>query len=315
MDENEGGREHQEVVYRKLGNTGFDTSTVGFGMWQLGGGRWRAQSSRECITLLQQALDLGINIYDAAVVYGQYADERHYLQSRSQELLGDAFADRRDRVYYCIKLGQYDELSHRSLYEPGRIVEQLQQSLRRLRTDVADICLIHAPSLADVEQGAALAILKTVQALGLVRAIGYSFENEPQHVLAALSQRVDVIMLQYNLIDTQCALAMAKAADQGIGLLVGGPYKRGYLTGRFRTVSDLPTDDDYWRWNLQKNPGKVQKILSQVNEMRAEYACVTDLRRAALSFVLEGAGVASAIVGHRSLDEVMENIAHAGGLK
>lgn len=296
------------VKYRKLGNTGFDVSSIGFGLWQIGGGRWTTGSEEECIKLLKNSLDMGINIYDAAVVYGQYLDANSCLQSRSQELLGKAFHNCRDQVYYCIKLGQYDELSHRSLFEPGRLVEQFQQSLRRLHTDYIDICLIHAPSLHDVKLGSAISVLKTLQALGLIRAIGYSFENEPEHVLAALEQRVDVIMLQYNLIDQQCAEVLQKSEEYGVGILVGGPFKRGYLTGRFKKIEDLPMDDHYWWFNVNKNSGKVKYILDSVNQLIEEYKTDQQLRKEALAFILRQKSVSSAIIGHRAIHEVKENI-------
>ena|SRR5215216_464742 len=294
--------------FRKLGNTGFDVSVDSFGTWQLGGGRWRTAGSEENIELLRHSLDLGINLYDAAVVYGQYRDTSLNLQSRSQELLGEAFGKSRSKVFYCIKIGQFDEFSHRALFEPGRLVEQFQQSLRRLKTDYIDICLIHAPSLTEVRRGAALGVVKTLQALSLVRAVGYSFENEPHHVLSAIRQDIDVIMLQYNMLDRECAEAIEKARVAGIGILVGGPLKRGYLSGQYQSINDLPLEDDYWRWNLDHNPGKVEATLSQVRDLMRPFSTARDFRKHALQFVLTKVGVASAVIGHRCISEVQENI-------
>jgi aryl-alcohol dehydrogenase-like predicted oxidoreductase len=301
------------VQYRKLGNTGYDVSTIGFGTWQIGGGRWAASSFDERVQLLRGALELGVNVYDAAVVYGQYTDDEGRVECRAQELLGAAFEDRRDRVIYCVKIGQFDEITHRSLYEPGRLVEQFRRSLRRLRTDHVDICLIHAPSLHDVRQGRALAVVQTLQAMGLVRAVGYSFEAEPEHVQTALEQRVDVLMFQYNLLDSQCAEVLREAAVRGVGVLVGGPFKRGYLSGRFRGLPDLPIhEDDYWAWNVAKNPGKVLGILSRVDELLRRHGSPAALRRAALQHVMAQPAAASAIVGHRELSEVVENLRAVG---
>lgn len=303
-----------QTKYRKLGNTGFDLSTIGFGTWQLGGGRWHSGEIAENVRVLREAHDRGLNIFDAAVVYGQYRDDMQYLQSRSQELLGLAFSEMREQVYYCIKVGQYDERSHRALYEPGRIIDQIQQSMRRLRTDYIDICLIHAPSLYEVRKGAALTILRTLQAIGMVRAVGYSFESEPLHAEAAIQQTADVIMLQYNLLETQCGPAIRKAGERGIGILVGGPFKRGYLCGRYKEVSDLPAQDDYWRWNLQRNPGKVSGILAQSRALQEECGTGEALRKKALEFILSEEAVCSAIIGHRNLDEVQENLRLAESL-
>jgi len=174
------------MIFRKLGQTGFDLSAIGFGTWQLGGGRWCALDEEESITLLRASRELGVNLFDVAVVYGQYSDSKGYLQSRSQELLGKAFKEDHDTVFYCLKLGQFDEYSHRADYDPKQLVSQFKHSLRLLQTDYIDIALIHAPSLSEVKKGHALCVLETLRELGHIRAIGYSFENELEHVKVAM---------------------------------------------------------------------------------------------------------------------------------
>jgi len=300
------------VHFRKLGNTGFDVSTIGFGTWQIAGGRWAAGTAPERVTLLRQARDLGVNIFDVAVVYGQFRDEKYCLRSAALELLGEAFHDSRERVFYCIKLGQFDELTHRGLYEPSRLVEQFRHALKELKTDYIDICLIHAPSLHEVKRGIAISVLQTLQALGDVRAIGYCFENDPVHVQEALGQRIDVIMLQYNLLDRHCSQVIDEAGERGVGIIVGGPFKRGYLTGKYSRASDLPLEDGYWNWNVSHNRGKVDEILNSVELMRKQHDSPESLRRTALRFILEKRAVASAVVGHRELKEVIENALSVG---
>lgn len=296
------------MLYRKLGCTGYDASLIGFGTWQLGEQRWSLPSNTDSIRLLQESRELGVNIYDVAVVYGQYQDQLGYLQSRAQERLGQAFARQRDKVIYCLKLGQFDEYSHRHDYEPKRIIEQFQHSLRRLKTDYIDICLIHAPSIYEVKSQKAITVLKTLQALGQVRMIGYSFEAEPEHALLAMTQSIDVIMLQYNLLDQECATVIDEARIRGIGILCGGGFKRGYLTGRYLSLDDLPMDDDYWQWNIKLNKEKVEQIISQVNILLAECGSPENLRKAALAYILQRSSIGSCIIGHRTIDEVSENI-------
>jgi len=92
-----------------------------------------------------------------SAAYGQYQDERRYLQSRAQELVGQAFEGRRE-VIYNLKIGHLDESTHRVDFSPTRLVDFFQHSLRQLRTDHADICLLHAPSLAQIKDGRALSV-------------------------------------------------------------------------------------------------------------------------------------------------------------
>jgi myo-inositol catabolism protein IolS len=299
------------MQFRKLGCTGYDVSTVGFGTWQIGGERWHVNSENERIHLLQEANDLGVNIFDVAVVYGQYVNNEGQLQSRSQELLGKAFAKRREKVIYCVKLGQYDEYSHRHNYNPQRIVHQFQQSLRRLQTDFIDICLIHAPSIFEVNKERAITILQTLQALGYVKFIGYSFEAEPEHAAIAITQPIDVMMLQYNLIEQDCSDVIEQGRLKGIGVLVGGIFKRGYLTGQYRHIEDLPLENDYWRWNLNLNKGKVESLLMRSNQFLEQYQSPEMLRKACIQFVLNQPNAASCIIGHQTVREVIENIQSA----
>ena len=297
------------MMYSKLGRTGLDVSRLGFGTWQIGGGRWKAMSDDDSVKLLRAAAEQGVNVFDAAYVYGQYRNKEAILESRSLELLGKAFGETslRDSVFISLKLGQLDEFSHAADYSPRRMVENFKHSLALLKREAIDICLVHAPSLAEVEQGRALAVLETLKSLGLARAVGYSFENEPDHVAIALRQPVDVLMLQYNLLDSECASVLDEAHRHGVGVLVGGPYKRGYLSGRYQRMEDFSMDDCYWEWNLQHNRGKVEAVLGKVNALMAKAGSASELRRKALSHILAKPAVASVIVGHREQSEISDN--------
>jgi len=296
------------VKYTKLGRTGLDCSRLGFGTWQIGGGRWKGMQGDEAVALLRHAADLGVNLFDAASVYGQYHGEVNELRSHSLELLGKAFGGgRRADVIICLKLGQLDEYSHRAIYHPRDMVRELHRALRELRMDHVDICLVHAPSLEEIRNGQALAVVQTLQAMGAARFVGYSFDAEPEHAKLALGQEVDVIMLQYNLLDEECEDAFSLAFERGIGTLVCGPFKRGYLSGRYDKLEDLPLDDDYWAWNLRYNRARVGSILARALELKLAAGGARSLRKRALRHILRHSGATVAVVGHRSAAEITEN--------
>jgi len=206
-------------------------------------------------------------------------------------------------------LGQIDEYSHRGIYSPRDMVSELHVALRELRMDYVDICLVHAPSLGEVRDGKALSVVQTIQAMGVARFVGYSFEAEPEHAKLALSQGVDVIMVQFNLLDRDCSEVFGLAHEQGVGMLVGGPYKRGYLSGRFRNVEDLPSDDNYWSWNLRYNRRKVETVLAAASRLSEEAGGARQLRSRALRQILDQPGTPVAVVGHRTPGEVDDNVA------
>ncbi|MCH6255041.1 aldo/keto reductase [Puniceicoccaceae bacterium K14] len=296
------------MKYRKLGHTGLDVSAVACGSWQLGGKRWRGLSDKDTVSFFHTCLDRGINLYDVSTAYGQYEDEAACFHSRSQELLGRAFEDKREEVIINLKLGHLDEYTHRRNFTPSYLIRSFKQSLKRLRTDYADICLIHAPSIADIEAQQSIRVLQTLQELGLVGAIGYSLENEPEHLRIALKQDIDIIELQYNLISQECGEAIEEARKHGIGIIASGVYKRGLLTGRFRHLDDLPLQDEYWQYNRNLCEGKLVSLLETTRNLLDQYGSPLDLRKAALGFVLDHPGVSTAVMGHRAVKELDENI-------
>lgn len=296
------------MIYNKLGRTGLDCSKLGFGTWQIGGGRWKGLNDSDSIELLRKANEIGVNIFDAAVVYGQYRGAFNEKRSRSLELLGKAFPkNKRNDIIICVKIGQIEEYSHRAIYRPENLVKQVKEALLQLDTDYIDICLIHAPSLSEVKDQRAISVLQTLQAIGIVKFIGYSFEDEPDHVRIALNHEIDVIMLQYNLIDDSCDEIFDLALTKGIGILVGGPLKRGYLSGEFEKIDDLPLDDDYWNWNLRYSKSKVENTLKKVVDLKRKYGSAKSLRKEAFRYIIKHKAVSSVIVGHRKENEVEEN--------
>lgn len=299
------------MQFRKLGHTGLDVSVVACGSWQLGGKRWLGMSEKETTNLFRACHDRGVNLFDVSTAYGQYEDKVACLHSRSQELIGKAFDGCRNEVIINLKLGHLDEYTHRRDFSPNYIIRSFKQSLKRLRTDYIDVCLIHAPSIADIESEQAIRVLQALRELGAVGAVGYSLENDPDHLLAALKQDIDVIELQYNLLSRDCHEAIHEARRYGIGIMASGVYKRGLLTGKFESLDDLPLEDEYWKYNRDLCERKLTGLLAATNRLRMNYGSPLALRQAALGFALDHPGISTCVMGHRSIAELDENISLA----
>ena len=296
------------MLFRKLGHTGLDVSVIACGSWQLGGMRWKGLSDQETVALLHASRERGINLFDVSTAYGQYEDANSCYHSRSQELIGKAFEHKRHEVVINLKLGHLDEYTHRRDFSPNYIIRSFKQSMKRLRTEYADICLIHAPSIVDIENEQAIRILQTLREMGYVGAVGYSLENEPEHLMAALKQDIDVIELQYNLISSECDEAIEQARRHGVGIMASGIYKRGILTGQFGNVGTLPLEDEYWKYNRALCEGKLIGFLEESEKLKSYYGNPKNLRKAAIGFALSHPGVNTAVMGHRSVAELDENI-------
>jgi aryl-alcohol dehydrogenase-like predicted oxidoreductase len=132
------------MKYRPLGRTGLSVSEIGFGCWGLGGVTPGATSYGEVddaasLKALHRALDLGITFYDTSNLYGD---------GHSEELLGEAFTGRRDKVVIATKAGRstYDT----EAYTPAELRRSVEASLRRLRSDYVDVVQVHSPSSIEV---------------------------------------------------------------------------------------------------------------------------------------------------------------------
>jgi aryl-alcohol dehydrogenase-like predicted oxidoreductase len=169
--------------------------------------------------LLNGLLDLGINLIDTAPAYGL-----------SEERIGAAIAHRRDEYILSTKVGERFEDGH-SMHDfsPPAVRQSVQTSLRRLRTDVIDVLLVHSDG-RDGEVLATPGLVETLRDLkdaGLVRWIGFSGKTVDGAVLAMAW--ADVIMATFHVDDRSHEELIAKAAEADVGVLVKKGLASGHL--------------------------------------------------------------------------------------
>jgi aryl-alcohol dehydrogenase-like predicted oxidoreductase len=168
--------------------------------------------------LLGGVLELGINFIDTAPAYGS-----------SEERIGRCLHARRGELVLSTKVGEA-YAGGRSTYDlsPAAVRASVRESLRKLRTEVIDILLIHSPpdETAVLERSGAAETLQELRAQGAARAIGLSARTVGG--AAAALDWADVIMVEYNLRDSSQAGVIADAAAAGVGVVV----KKGLASGR-----------------------------------------------------------------------------------
>ncbi len=238
------------MKYRTYPKTDIAVSEVGFGLWTTSTGWWGEMTDAEAIALLREALDLGITLYDAADTYGN---------GRSEEQLGAAFADRRDRVVYSTKFG-YDfytyagerkgqnEIPHD--FTPAFVRYALEQSLRRLRTDVIDIYSIHNAHLSEIENDELFALLQTFVDEGKVRAYGVALGPAIGWLVegceAARRRNVTNVQMIWNMLEQFPGNEMLRAANDAraeTGYQIRVPHSSGMLEGRYTLETTFPPND------------------------------------------------------------------------
>ena len=211
-------------------------SRIALGTWAIGGWMWGGPDDRNAIATIHEALDLGITLVDTAPVYGF---------GHSEEIVGQALAGRRDRVAIATKVGLDWKDDHKPFRNssPARIRKEIEDSLRRLRTDYIDLYQVHWPdSAVPMEETA-----RTLEALvreGKVLALGVSNFSIAQ--MEAFRQFAPLCAVQppYNLFERAMEHDILPYARQhDLAILAYGPLCRGLLSGKMTAETKFGADD------------------------------------------------------------------------
>jgi voltage-dependent potassium channel beta subunit len=297
------------VKYRQLGRWGVKVSTVSLGSWLTYGGSVEEEASATCI---RRAYELGVNFFDTADGYNG---------GRAEEVLGATLADfPRESVFVGTKVffprgpGPNDGGLSRK-----HIVEQAHRSLRRLQMDYVDLIQCHrydehtpleetCRTFDDlIRQGKLLywgvsewSADQILHAVDLCRREGWSVpvSNQPQY--SALYRRIERRVLP-------------TCADVGMGNVVWSPLAQGVLTGKYKSVDDVPADSRAAGDNSQFIQGflraEVLDAVSKLEPIASDAGC--SLAQLALAWCLRQPMVSSVIAGATKVSQVEDNVAAA----
>jgi aryl-alcohol dehydrogenase-like predicted oxidoreductase len=210
---------------------------VGLGTWAIGGWMWGGSDEAESIRTIHAALDLGITLIDTAPVYGF---------GRAEEIVGKALAQdgRRSRAVIATKVGlDWKDGQPFRNSRPARIVEEAEDSLRRLRTDVIDLYQLHWPDPTVPLDDTAEAMARLYRA-GKINAIGVSNFSPAEMDLFRTAAPLHTAQPPYNLFERDAeADVLPYCARTGITTLTYGSLCRGLLSGRMRADTAFAGDD------------------------------------------------------------------------
>ncbi|MGD0251424.1 MAG: aldo/keto reductase [Verrucomicrobiota bacterium] len=287
-----------------LGNSDMAITPIGFGAWAIGGDwefGWGAQDDTQSIAAIHRALELGMNWIDTAAIYGL---------GHSEEVVARALREWKGRrPYVFTKCGMIwnDQGKIDYSLRNESVRRECEASLRRLKTDVIDLCQIHwtADDLNETVEG--WTTLAALQKEGKVRWIGVSNASvEEMQKLQAIA-RITSLQPPYSLIRRDVESAQLPWCQrEKVGVIVYSPMASGLLTGAMtrERIASLPKND--WRnRNEQFKEPKLSGNLKLVERLRAVGARHgRSPGEVAIAWTLRLPAVTAAIVGARNAKQV-----------
>jgi len=218
---------------RRLGNTGPEVSAIGFGCMGISYGYGPAASRQDGIAVIRTAADGGVTFFDTAEAYGPFTNE---------ELVGEALAPVRERVFIATKFGfRFEDGKQAGLdSRPAHIREVAEASLKRLRTDRLDLFYQHRVDPEVPIEDVAGAVKELIQE-GKVRHFGLSEAGVQTIRRAHAVQPVTAVQSEYSLWWREPEMEVLPALEElGIGFVPFSPLGKGFLTGKIdeRTTFD-----------------------------------------------------------------------------
>lgn len=278
---------------RRLGRTNLHVSEISLGTVEIGmkygiaaPGSSTQPDELVAQTLLNRALDLGINFIDVAPVYGE-----------SEEFIGKSLKNRRKEFFLVSKV----YIPHSEAMSPAEIrsevISSVTGSMKRLATTYIDILMVHSASAEIIARGAIAEALHELKKKGFIGFIGVSLYTEESALLAIRSGQYDCIQIPYSALDRRPeAKILPEARAHDVGIITRSVLLQGALTHRYEYLSE-----------------KLAPLKQAVRQLAAAgNLTVAGLPELSYRYVLSHSSVHSALVGTASLEELLSAVNFAG---
>jgi methylglyoxal reductase len=306
------------MKYRSLGKSGMEASVVGLGTWAIGGWMWGGADEAESVRAIHAAIDAGLTLIDTAPVYGF---------GLSEEIVGKAIRDRRDKVVLATKCGlvwheERGELFFASdekhptddgqikVYRclaPETIRREVEWSLKRLGTDRIDLLQTHWQD-STTPVAATMHTLMELKKEGKIRAIGCSNATPEQMGEYRAAGQLHVDQELFSMLDRKHQRAnLPYCAKHKIAFFAYSPLAQGLLTGKIgpdRTFRDGDQRRDKPRFSAE-NRLKIQGLLDLFRPIAERHG--VSLGQLAIAWTLSQEGCSHALVGARTARQAIEN--------
>ena len=300
------------MVYRKLGRTGWEVSAISFGAWAIGG-TWGDVDDKESMEALHRAVDLGVNFFDTADVYGD---------GRSERLLAALRRERKEHFFIATKAGRRLSPHNAEGYNRQNLTSFIERSLKNLKTDALDLLQLHCPPTEVYYRPEVFGILDDLVSAGKIRYYGVSVEKVEEALKAIEYPGVQSVQIIFNMFRHRPSeLFFEQARKREVGILARVPLASGLLTGKFMLNSTFHSDDhrNFNRHGEEFDRGETfsgvdfESSLKAVDELKAIAPSGMSLAQFALRWILMFQAVTCAIPGAKRRSQEEQNAA-AGDL-
>jgi aryl-alcohol dehydrogenase-like predicted oxidoreductase len=289
--------------YRKLGKTEAEISEIGYGAWGIGGNQWRGGKDDESLRALKHAFDLGVNLVDTALAYGD---------GHSEQLVGQVLKSTVHRVFVATKVPPKNGIWPASPSTPisevfpyNYIIQSTNESLKNLGAAQLYLQQLHVWTDAWVNTEEWRRAAEDLKRSGKILYFGISIsEHDPDSALEAVSTgEIDAVQVIYNIFDqTPEKNLFPLCQRKKVGVLARVPLDEGGLTGTITEDTKFEPGefrDSYFRGERKRQV--VERVEALKNDLAGEPGTLPEL---ALRFCLSNPAVITVIPGMRRVSTV-----------
>ena len=292
--------------YRRLGRTGLKVSEIGLGTWALGTGIYGQVDKGAPERLIKHALELGINLFDTAPLYGTPEED-----GTAESILGRALGDERDSVLISSKFGRTAKAVQPGRFNAAEAVASCEASLKRLGRDSIDILFFHSPfspSEIDDDVWEALGELKTSGKIGFIGHSVSVYEKTSEMSASWMRERkIDVIQVVLSPFNREARPLIETAQACDCGVFARECLANGFLSGAITVETEFPEGS----LNARYSRAEIAERVAYADKLAEKMVTggLKTLPQAAYRWVLNEPGVSLALSGAKSPEELDDPVA------
>lgn len=292
------------MEYRELGRTGWKISAVGFGTGQFGKD-WGQRNDADSRAALHRAVDLGVNFFDTADVYG------------TEPMLAQLRRERSEHLYFATKAGRRLDPHLASGYTRENLTRFVEDSLKNLETHALDLLQLHTPPTQVFYMPEVFGALDDLVKQGKVRYYGVSVEKVEEGLKALEYPNVQSVQIVFNVFRQRPSeLLFTEAKRRRVSMIARVPFASGLLTGKMTRETKFATDDHrtFNRHGEAYDRGETfagvdfETGVQAVDELRPVVPAGATMSQFALRWILMFDAIACAIPGAKRPAQVEENL-------